>query len=144
MPRPHGPRLFRQRCPGSGRGCGRLASSPVPAAAQASPAHRKGWRGGCGLQVASGSHVECPPHTHLCVPFVCRALRTTRGIGTSEPYLLFLKKSLITFCNCTVDKCPKIRTLAWKIPQTEETSRLQSMGLQRVGHDPVTSLSFSF
>ena len=36
------------------------------------------------------------------------------------------------------------RTLAWKIPQTEETSRLQSMGLQRVGHDPVTSLSLSF
>ena len=26
-------------------------------------------------------------------------------------------------------------TLAWKIPWTEERSRLQSMGLQRVGHD---------
>ena len=26
-------------------------------------------------------------------------------------------------------------TLAWKIPWTEECSRLQSMGLQRVGHD---------
>ena len=26
-------------------------------------------------------------------------------------------------------------TLAWKIPWTEETGRLQSMGLQRVGHD---------
>ena len=26
-------------------------------------------------------------------------------------------------------------TLAWKIPWTEEPSRLQSMGLQRVGHD---------
>ena len=25
--------------------------------------------------------------------------------------------------------------LAWKIPQTEESGRLQSMGLQRVGHD---------
>ena len=25
--------------------------------------------------------------------------------------------------------------LAWKIPRTEEPSRLQSMGLQRVGHD---------
>ena len=25
--------------------------------------------------------------------------------------------------------------LAWKIPWTEETGRLQSMGLQRVGHD---------
>ena len=26
-------------------------------------------------------------------------------------------------------------TLAWKIPWTEERCRLQSMGLQRVGHD---------
>ena len=25
--------------------------------------------------------------------------------------------------------------LAWKIPRTEETGRLQSMGSQRVGHD---------
>ena len=26
-------------------------------------------------------------------------------------------------------------TLSWKIPWTEEPSRLQSMGAQRVGHD---------
>ena len=26
-------------------------------------------------------------------------------------------------------------TLAWKIPWTEESGRLQSMGLQKVGHD---------
>ena len=25
--------------------------------------------------------------------------------------------------------------LAWEIPQTEEPGRMQSMGLQRVGHD---------
>ena len=31
-------------------------------------------------------------------------------------------------------------TLAWKIPWTEEPGRLQSMGLQRVGHDWTTSL----
>ena len=34
-------------------------------------------------------------------------------------------------------------TLAWRIPWSEEPGRLQSMGLQRVGHDWVTSL-FSF
>ena len=33
-------------------------------------------------------------------------------------------------------------TLAWKIPWTEEPGRLQSMGLQRVGHNRATSLSF--
>ena len=31
--------------------------------------------------------------------------------------------------------------LAWKIPKTEESYRLQSMGPQRVGHDWETSLS---
>ena len=33
--------------------------------------------------------------------------------------------------------------LAWKIPWTEKPGRLQSMGLQRVGHDWGTSLSLS-
>ena len=33
--------------------------------------------------------------------------------------------------------------LAWKIPWTEEPGRLQSMGLQKVGDDCVTSLSLS-
>ena len=30
---------------------------------------------------------------------------------------------------------PHSSTLAWKIPWTEEAGRLQSMGLQRAGHD---------
>ena len=33
--------------------------------------------------------------------------------------------------------------LAWKIPWMEEPGRLESMGLQRVGHNCVTSLMFS-
>ena len=32
-------------------------------------------------------------------------------------------------------------TLAWKIPWTEKSGRLQSMGSQTVGHDRVSSLS---
>ena len=35
------------------------------------------------------------------------------------------------------------RTIAWKIPWTEDPGRLQSMGSQRVGHDWVTSLHFT-
>ena len=35
---------------------------------------------------------------------------------------------------------PYSSTLAWKIPRMEEPGRLQSMGLQRVGHDRATSL----
>ena len=37
---------------------------------------------------------------------------------------------------------PHSSTLAWKIPWTEETGGLQSMGWRRVGHDWATSLSF--
>ena len=40
---------------------------------------------------------------------------------------------------------PHSSTLAWKIPWTEETGGLKSMGSQRVGHDWATSLSlFTF
>ena len=35
-------------------------------------------------------------------------------------------------------------TIAWKIPWTEDTGRLQSMESQRVRHDWVTSHSFTF
>ena len=39
--------------------------------------------------------------------------------------------------NTRVEKAmaPHSSTLAWKIPWTEKCGRLQSMGLQRVGHD---------
>ena len=37
-----------------------------------------------------------------------------------------------------------LQYFAWKIPWTEELGGLQSMGLQRVGHDWATSLSFTF
>ena len=50
-------------------------------------------------------------------------------------YRTFLGKALVTHSSA----------LAWKIPRMEEPRRLQSMGLQRVGHDRATSLSlFTF
>ena len=44
-----------------------------------------------------------------------------RSLGREDP----LKKEMVTHSS----------TLAWKILWTEEPGRLQSMGLQRVGHD---------
>ena len=41
------------------------------------------------------------------------------------------------------EMAPHSSTLAWKIPWMEEPGRLQSMGLQRVGHGGATSLSLS-
>ena len=44
-----------------------------------------------------------------------------RSLGQEDP----LEKEMATLSS----------TLAWKIPRTEKPGRLQSMGLQRVGHD---------
>ena len=44
-----------------------------------------------------------------------------RYMGQEDP----LEKEMVTHSG----------TLAWKIPWTEEPDSLQSMGLQRVGHD---------
>ena len=51
------------------------------------------------------------------------AMRETRvwSLGQEDP----LEKEMPTHSS----------TLAWKIPQTEEPDRLQSIGSQRVGHD---------
>ena len=51
------------------------------------------------------------------------AMRETwvRSLGQEDP----LEKEMATYFS----------TLAWKIPWMEEPGRLQSMGLQRVGHD---------
>ena len=68
-----------------------------------------------------------------------------------NPSLLFAILSLglfshithIPFFSAFLSSC--WRTLAWKIPWTEEPGRLQSMGSRRVGHDWATSLSlFTF
>ena len=66
----------------------------------------------------------------------------------TEKLSSFLEQKLLkkNVCVC-VEKAmaPHSSTLAWKIPWTEEPGRLQSMGLQRVGHDWATSLSlFTF
>ena len=57
------------------------------------------------------------------------ALRETwvQSLGWEDP----LEKEMATHSS----------TLAWKIPWTEKPGRLQSVGLQRVGHDWATSLS---
>ena len=53
-----------------------------------------------------------------------------RSLGWEDP----LEKEMATHSSA----------LAWKVPWMKETGRLQSMGLQRVRHDGVTSLSLFF
>ena len=73
-------------------------------------------------KAASGS----PRQYCLTVAQSVKRLPTTRetwvrSLGREDP----LEKEMATHSS----------TLAWKIPWTEEPGRLQSMGLQRVGHD---------
>ena len=58
----------------------------------------------------------------------CSAGDRVRSLGWEDP----LEKEMATHSS----------TLAWKIPWTEEPDGLQSMGLQSIGHDWTTSLSF--
>ena len=65
-------------------------------------------------------------------------------LGTCYNILLFVE-----YLNCSLRVCLEkamashFRTLAWKIPWTEEPGRLQAMGSLRVRHDWATSL-FTF
>ena len=47
-------------------------------------------------------------------------------------------KCILCVCITQKEMATHSSILAWKIPWTEESDRLQSMGLQRVGHDLAT------
>ena len=77
------------------------------------------------------------------------AMPSSRGSSQSRytHHLLRKKKILCSSLSSFLEKAmaPHSNTLAWKIPWTEEPSRLRSMGSLRVGHDWVISLSlFTF
>ena len=77
-------------------------------------------------------------HLYFIYPVVAQTVKRlpavwetqVRSLGWEDP----LEKEMPTHS----------RTLAWKIPWTEEPGGLQSLGLQRVRHDWATSLSLSF
>ena len=86
---------------------------------------------------AEPSHVSCserffPAGLHcLCLDLDYKHLSTMRetwiqSLGWKDP----LEKEMAVHA----------RTIAWKIPWTEEPGRLQSMGSQRVGHNWATLL----
>ena len=58
----------------------------------------------------------CPQETFICI---------YRHFWLSPFWVMLLEKEM----------APHSSTIAWKIPWTEESGRLQSMGSQRVGHD---------
>ena len=82
----------------------------------------------------------------------CDSFKLTEGIekaniGWSSGYKGIVKKqslgSVTNKCHLEKAMAPHSITLAWKIPWTKESGRLQSTGSLRVGHDWATSLHFS-
>ena len=59
----------------------------------------------------------------LLVELILKIFNNVYGFGIHSPERA--EKAMATHSS----------TLAWKIPWTEEPGRLQSMGLQRVGHN---------
>ena len=87
---------------------------------------------GC-LQMLLSCNLICPFYPFYPVAQTIKHLPTmretqVRSLGREDP----LEKEMVTHSS----------SLAWKIPWTEKHGRLQSMGLQRVGHDWATSLHF--
>ena len=66
-----------------------------------------------------------------------------RRFWTTENMFKFSSHLNDSFYHLEKEIATHSSTLAWKIPWTEESGRLQSMGWQRVGHEWATSLSLS-
>ena len=77
------------------------------------------------LAIVNSSEVDIKVHVSSMAQMVKRlsTMRETRvrSLGWEDP----LEKEMATHSS----------TIGWKIPWTEEPGKLQSMGLQRVGHD---------
>ena len=68
--------------------------------------------------------LSCFSHVRLCATPETAAHQAPPSLGWEDP----LEKGMATHSS----------TLAWRIPWTEEPGGIQSMRLQRVGHDLVT------
>ena len=77
---------------------------------------------------------------HLCIniraSLVAQRLKRLPGVRETRVRSLSWEDPL------GKEMAPHSSTLAWRIPWREQPGRLQSMGLQRVGHDWLTSLHF--
>lgn len=97
----------------AGEVCSRQPWQPAPAAAPTCGKHCLRWSGRPppGVGAVDSRSFPVPTHpvacAHSCALSVHRAPACTVGTGASEPDLSFLKRSLIAFCNCTVEKCSR-------------------------------------
>ena len=103
----------------------------------------------CPIFVASLIEETVFPHYIFLLPF-CHRLIDHKCKGSLFSILFCYIGLCLFLCQYCIVLIPiamatHSSTLAWKIPWTEDPGRLQSMGLWRVRHDWVTSLSlFTF
>ena len=91
--------------------------------------------------------ITIPLVTHLfllCLETPCFLLHGASLVAQTVKRLPAMRETQVRFLGredpLEKEMAIHSRTLAWKIPWTEEPDRLQSMGSQRVGHDWATSL----
>ena len=80
---------------------------------------------------------------HLNLLYALRAF--SRGVGGKNPLVMKRTQAGSLGWEDPLEKGMATHSsiLAWRIPWTEEPGRLQSIGLQRVGHDRVANASTS-
>ena len=99
-----------------------------------------------GQHLAGGQRVSIKGTHNLCFSWnVTGSEEATPSLGKGSHHLppTLEAPRICGLLPFMVEKAmaPHSSTLAWKIPWTEEPGKLQFMGLQRVGHNWVTSLS---
>ena len=97
---------------------------------------------------------NCPPAVHCCCIIPSTEFKLSCVIdwdkgfpgGSEDKCLPGMRETQVRSLGWEVplekEMATHSSTLAWRIPWREEPSRLQSMGLQRVGNDWATSLHF--
>ena len=73
-------------------------------------------------------------HELCCLNGTQKTQRLYSNFSGSIPYVLCDKLTLLV-CSLEKGMATYSSILAWRIPWTEESDRLQSMGSQRVEHD---------
>ena len=74
-------------------------------------------------------------YSEICTVDSCCVQFQIKRLGHMIPRLVMLCRKSVICAMCRRKMAAHASALAWRIPRMEEPGRLQSTGLQRVGHD---------
>ena len=140
--------------PGSGRSSGGGNGNPLQYSGQENPMDREAWRARELDTTEATEHARM--HTICTVPNLQLRIKLTEIISMALTVAQMVKRlsTMLTMWETRVqslgqedllekEMATHSSILAWKIPWMVEPGRLQSMGLQRVGHNWATATTYS-